>query len=178
MWWKVGTVLRVCARFSLTVDNASCYPSADSPQTHPRGRGGHPVLQVQAILQRSARTIRLHWWVWKKGLLSSYSFFPSPEEILWSDIYLYLSSPILSISLSFSDSCSPGCYVDSRKSRENELGLLTIYPSASFFLSLSLSPSFPVCNLILSLLEWWRGQLPAPVNLKPLQHVLSPFLWA
>lgn len=200
MWWMVGTVLTVCARCSLTVDNAPCYPSADSPQTHPRGRRGHPVLQVQAVLQRSAWAIRLHWWVHDDGLTfstqSKHCELTSSSFSSCNSISLYLSTFSVSIMLSryslstpspqplsclfsfFSAPCSPGSNVERRKIVWKWASLahrisLCLFLSLSFLLSI-----FPVGNLILSLLEWWRGQLPAPVNLKPLQHVLSPFLWA
>lgn len=41
-------------------DHAACHPGADASQTHPRGRRGHSVLQVQTVLQRHAGTVHIH----------------------------------------------------------------------------------------------------------------------
>lgn len=41
-------------------DHAARHPGPDAAQAHPRGRRGHFVLQVQAVLQRHTREVHIH----------------------------------------------------------------------------------------------------------------------
>lgn len=54
-------------------DHAARHPGADASQTHSRGRRGHPVLQVQTVLQRNTGEVHIHRWVhcthWDAGPL-------------------------------------------------------------------------------------------------------------
>ena len=52
-----------CALFCSTADHTARHPGADPTQTHPRRGGGHPLLQVQAVLQRCTGPVCLHRWV-------------------------------------------------------------------------------------------------------------------
>lgn len=53
MSWRV--VLK--PYLSVTADNVARDKGADATPTHPRRGGGHPLLQVQAVLQRRAGKI-------------------------------------------------------------------------------------------------------------------------